>query len=249
MCFIGDMIKSRTHIKLLRHLGITLIFLPELITTPFGVALVLVARYLSRRRETSLNNRLREMVKYYMAHTRHFSDDADGEYSALGSVKRYTQSEERPIPQRYPGSRSFEANLAPSAWQSWHDMRRRTVHHTIDMQSLSERYKAGDSFKVESGWSDTSRRAEKVIYHTINWERLSRCYESQGSAVAHSSLARTSGAVEGVTQHYVNMKLLSQRYKTGSVGQTKVKYHTINMALLLQRYGSAASYTTALKAP
>jgi hypothetical protein len=242
------MIKTRTHIKLLRRLGIALIFLPELITTPFGVALVLVSRYLSRRREASQNNRLREMVKYYLAHTRRFSDDADGKSSAPGPVKRYTRSEEHVIPRQYTGSRSFEANLAPSVWQSWRDMRGRTVHHTIDMQSLSERYKAGDSLKVESGWSNTSGRAEKVIYHTINMEWLSRCYEGEDSAVAHSNWARTSGAVEEVTHHSVNMRLLSQRYKTGNVGQVEVKHHTINMALLRQRYGSAM-YKMALKAP
>lgn len=248
MVFLGDMIVGRTRVKFLKRLGIALIFLPELITTPFGVALVLVARYLAKRHEASQNNRLREMVKYYLAHTRRFSDDADGKSSAPGSVKRYTRSEERPIPQQYTGSRSFEANLAPSVWQSWHDMRRRTVHHSMDMQSLSRRYKAGDSFKVESGWADTSRRAEKVIHHTINTEWLSRRYESAGSAVAHSNWARTSGAGEGVTHHSVNMRLLSQRYKTGGVGQPKVKYHTINRALLLQRYGSAVNYTTVLNA-
>jgi hypothetical protein len=245
---LGDMIKTRTRIKLLRRLGITLIFLPELITTPFGVALVLVARHLAKRREASMNKRLRETVKYYLAHTRHFSDDADGKSSAPGPVKRYAQSEEHMIPRQYTGNRSFEANLAPSVWQSWRDMRGRTVHHTIDMQSLSQRYKAGDSFKVESGWPDTSRRAEKVIHHTINTEWLSRRYEGEDSAVAHSSGARTSGAGERVTHHSVNMRLLSQRYNIGSVGQTKVKYHTINMALLLQRYGSTVSSTKALNA-
>jgi hypothetical protein len=245
---LADMIGARTRIKFLRRLGITLIFLPELITTPFGVALVLISRYLSRRREASLNNRLREMVKYYLAHTRHFSDDVDGESSAPGPVKRHTRSEERPIPRQYTGSPNLEANPDLSVWQSWHNMRRRTVHHTIDMQSLSERYKAGDSFKVESGWSDTSSRAEKVIHHTVNMERLSRCYKGEGSAVAHSNWARTSDVVEGVTHHSVNMSLLSQRYKTGGVGQVEVKHHTINMALLLHRYGLAVSSTTALNA-
>lgn len=248
MVLLGDMIVGRTRVKFLKRLGIALIFLPELITTPFGVALVLVARHLAKRHEASMNKRLREMVKYYLAHTRRFNGDADGKSSAPGSVKRYTQSEERPIPRQYTGSRSFEANLAPSVWQNWHDMRDRTVHHTMDMQSPSRRYKAGDSFKVESGWPDTSRRAEKVIHHTINREWLSRRYESANSAVAHSNWARTSGAGEGVTHHSVNMSLLSQRYKTAGIGQTKVKYHTINMALLRQRYGSAVNYTTALNA-
>jgi hypothetical protein len=245
---LGDMIMGRTRIKFLRRLGIALIFLPELITTPFGVALVLVARYLARRLEARQNKHLREMVKYYLAHTGRFSDDADGKSSAPGSAKRYTQSEERPIPQQYTGSRSLEANLAPSVLQSWRDMRDRTVHHTMDMQSPSGRYKAGGSFKVESGWPDTSRGAEEVIHHTINMKWLSQRYEGQGSAVAHSNWARTSGAGEGVMHHSVNMKLLSQRYETGGVRQTKVKYHTINMTLLRQRYGSAVSYTMALRA-
>ena len=242
-----DVIKSRTHIKLLRRLGIALIALPEPFTTPFGVALVLLSRYLSKRREASRNKRLRETVQYYLAHTRRFSGDAYSESSAPGSVKRYTRSEEHLIPQQYTGNCSFEANLAPSVCQSWRDMQNDTIHHTKDMQSLSGRYKAGDSFKVESGWSDTSSRAEKVIHHTINWESLSRRYGDQSSVLAYSNWACTSGAMEGVTQHSVNMGLLSQRYKIGSIGQTKVKYHTINKALLLQRHGPAM-YTMALKA-
>jgi hypothetical protein len=242
------MIGTRTRVKFLRRLGIALIFLPELITTPFGVALVLVARYLSRRREASQNKHLREMVKYYLAHTGHFSGDADGVSSALGSAKRHTQSEEQLIPQQYTGSRSFEANSAPSVRQSMRDVRDGTVHHTLDMQGPSPRYKAGNSFKVESGWFDISHRAENVIHHTINREWLSRRYEGEGSAVAHTNWARTSGAGEGVTHHSINMRLLSQRYNIASIGQTKVKYHTINKALLQQRYGSAVSSTTVLNA-
>jgi hypothetical protein len=242
------MIEGRTHIKFLRRLGVALILSPELITTPFGVALVLVARYLAKRREASQHNRLREMVKYYLAHTGCFGDDADGQSSVLGPVKHHTQREECLIPQRYTGSRIFEATLAPSVLQNWQDMRGRTVHHTTDIQSLSGRYKAGDSFKVESGWSNTSYRAEKVIHHTINTEWLSRCYEGAGSAVAHSNWAHTSGVGEGVTHHSVNMGLLSQRPNTGSVGQVKVKHHNINMTPLRQRYGSAVSSTRVFNA-
>ena len=244
----GKMIEARISIKFLRRLGIALIFLPELITTPFGVALVLVARYLAQRREASMNKHLREMVKYYLAHTGRFSDDADGKSSAPGSVNRRTQDEERLISQQYTGSRSFVANLAPSVLQSWRDMRSRTVHHVMDMQSPAGRYQAGGSFRVESGWSNTSHKEEKVIYHTINMKRLSQRYEGQGSAVAHANWARTSGAGEGMTRHSLNMKLLSQRYETGGVRQTKVRHHTMNMDLLRERYGWAVSYTMALRA-
>jgi hypothetical protein len=244
---LAGVIEAKTAIKLLRRLGITLIALPEPVTTPFGVALVLLSRYLSRRLEASQDNRLRETVKYYLAHTMRFSDDADGTPSAPGLVKRHTQSEQRPIPWQYAGSRSFIANSTPSVWQNWQEMRRCTVHHTMDMQSLSGHSKPSDSSKVAPAWSDTSKKAEKVIRHTINVEWLSRRYESAG-AVAYSSWACTSNAVEGAMHHPINMSLLSQRYKTGSVGQAKVKYHAINEALLLQRYGSAVSSTTVLNA-
>jgi len=236
------MIEGRTHIKFLRRLGVALTLSPEFITTPLGVALILVARYLSKRREASQNNRLQEMVRYYLAHTEHFSDDADGQSSALGSATRYTLSEERAILGQITGSRSFEVNLAPSVWQNWQDMRHRTAHYTTDMQSFSGHYKAGDSFKVESGWSNTSSKAGKVIHHTINRVWLSQNYEG-ANTVAHSSWAHTSGAAEGVTHHSINMSLLSQQYNTGSVGQTKVKPHNINMSLLRQRYGSELNST------
>jgi hypothetical protein len=48
---LSNMVEGRTHIKVLRRLGVALILSPEFITTPFGVALVLVARYLARKRE------------------------------------------------------------------------------------------------------------------------------------------------------------------------------------------------------
>jgi hypothetical protein len=240
------MIKVRTRIKFLRRLGITLIALPEPFTTPFGVALVLLSRYLSRRREASRNKRLREMVSYYLAHTKLFSVDANSKYIDFGSVKRYAQSEEHLIPQQYTGSHSFEANLAPSVLQNWHDMRGRTVYHTTDMQSHFPHYKTGESFKVESGWSDTSSRTEKMTHHTINMKRLSQRYEGQNSAVAHSSWARTPYIGKGITPNSVNMRLLPQRYNTLNVGHTKAN-HTINIALLLQRYKSAM-YKIALNA-
>jgi hypothetical protein len=242
---LAGMIKAKTGIKVLRRLGITLIALPEPVTTPFGVALVLLSRYLSRRLEASQDNRLRETVQYYLAHASRFSDYVDSKSRAPGSVKLLSPSKEPAILGQITGSRSFAAN--PSVRQGRRDIQDGTANYTRDMQSLSRRYKAGDSFKVESGWADTSGRAEKVIHHTINMEWLSRRYESAG-AVAYSSWACTSNAVEGVTHHSVNMKSLSQHYKTGNVGQAKAKYHTVNMALLLQRHGSLPSHTRALNA-
>jgi hypothetical protein len=236
---LAGVIEAKTSIKLLRRLGITLIALPEPVTTPFGVALIFISRYLSRRLEASQNNRLRETVKYYLAHTRRFSDDAYGTSSTQGPVKRHSLSDEHAILGQIAGSRSFAAN--PSVRQGRRDIQGGTANYTRDMQSLSRRYKAGNSF------SNTSARTEKVIYHTINVEWLSRRYESEDSTAVHSNWPRTSGVVKGAMRHSINMGLLSQRYKTGSVGQAKVKSHAINEALILQRYGSA-SYTTTLNA-
>lgn len=242
------MIGTRSSVRLLRHLGLALIFAPEPFTTPFGVAFILIARYLSRRREAVQNGRLRETVKYYVAHSGRFDHYVDGESGAHSPMKRHGLSQERAILGQITGSRSFEANLAPSVRQNGHDMQHRTVRHTIDMQSHSPHDNAGDNFEVESGWSDTSRRAEKVIRHTINAEWLSRRYEGANSAVTHSGWACTYGTNETVTHHFINTSVLSQHYSTGGVRQTKVKYHTIDTAQLRQRYGSAVNCTTALRA-
>lgn len=232
------MIEAKTIIRLLKHLGIVLIALPEPFTTPFGMAFILVSRYLSKRLEAKKNKRLQEIVKYYLAHTRPFSSETAGKYINSSSVKRYTRIEEHVIPQQFIGNHSFEVNINPSIWRSWHGMRRRTAYHTMDRQGLSQHYKANDCSISESSWADTYSRADKVIYHTINVEWLSRRYECQNSAVAHSSWASTSGAMEGVTPYSVNMKVLSQRYNTGIVGQAKVR-RTVNIALPLQHYGEA----------
>jgi hypothetical protein len=233
---LSNMVNTRTYVRLLRHLGIALIFAPEPFTTPFGVAFILVARHLSRRHEASVNNRLRETVQYYLAHSSLSTHDGDSESGAPGPVKRRGLSEERPILGQIGGNRSFEATA--SAREGSSDIRDGTANRTTHMQSLSQRYKYGD------GLSDTFTRAKEVIHHTIDLEWLSRRYESANSAVAHSSWTTTSGGAEGVTHHSVNMGPLSQHCGTGSVGQTKAKSHTINIAQLRQRYGSAATCTT-----
>ena len=242
MLLWGDMIGASTYIRLLRHLGIALIFAPEPFTTPFGVAAILAARHLSRRLEASQNSRLRETVKYYLAHSGRSGDCADGASSSRGPAKRHGLSDEYPILGQITGSLSSANNTTPSVQQSERDIRGGTIHHTRDIQSLSQRHKAVDSF------SDTSTRAQKVIYHTIDMESISRRYESTNGAVAHSSWATTSGAVEGITHHSVNMNSLSQHHKTGSVGHRKARRHTIDTVQLRQRYGSTVNYTTALHA-
>jgi len=245
------MIKAKTSIQLLRHLGIVLIVLPEVITTPFGVVLVLASRYLSRRLEASLNKRLQETLKYYLAHFKRFSDDADGESSAPSRVKRYTQSEEHLISWQYKGSRSFDATPSPSVWQSWRDTRDDIVHHTVDIESLSRRYGIRDGSKVEPGdshWEVTSGSTKKLMHHSIDMQMFSRRYKADDSSKIESDWSDTSSSAEEVIHHTVNMESLSRRYKgNDSTGADSnwvstsgtvegVAHHSLHMRLLSQCY-------------
>ena len=237
---LNNTVNTRTYVRLLRHLGIALVFAPEPFTTPFGVACILAARHLSKRHEASINNHLRETIQYYLAHTGHFCDHVDGAPCGTGPSKGPRLGEERPILGQITGSRSFEARL--SVRKGSQSMRESRASRTSDMRSPSPRYKYGD------GLSDASTGSQKVIHHTIDTEWLSRRYESASIAVAHSGWATISGNMEGITHHLIDIGLLSQRYGTGNVGQAKAKSHTINIAQLRQRYGSAASYTTVHRA-
>ena len=231
------MVKDKTTIKLLRRLGITLIALPEPVTTPFGVALLLTSHYLSKRLETRQNDRLRETIGHYLAHTGWFGADADSQPGPAGPVTRYALRQEQAILGQITGS--AEANLAPSVWQSWQDMRHRAARYAADMQTSFGHYGSRSSLKAESGWPDGSGKAEKTAPHAINMRELSQRYEGGGSAVAHSGRVHTSGAGETVTQHSLNMILLSQAAGVGSVSQAKVSRHTINKALLPQHHAPA----------
>lgn len=180
------------------------------------------------------------MVHYYLAHSSLLGDDADGKSPGPSPIKRHGLGEERPILGQITGSRSFEANS--SLRKARHELHESAANRTTDMESLSRRYKYGDSL------SDASTRTQKVINHTTDMDWLSRRYEGASSAVAHSSWTTTSGGVEGVTHYSVNRGLPSQHYGTGSVGQAKANSHTINVAQLRKRYGSGASCTTVYKA-
>ena len=251
MVLLVDMIKAKTSIQLLRHLGIVLIVLPEVITTPFGVVLVLTSRYLSRRLEASLNKRLQETIKYYLAHFKRFSDDADGESSAPSRVKRYTQSEKHLISWQYKGSRSFDATPSPLVWQSWRDTRDDIVHHTVDIESLSRRYGIRDGSKVEPGdshWEVTSGSTKKLMHHSIDMQMFSHRYKADDSSKIEPDWSDTSSSAEEVIHHTVNMESLSRRYKgNDSTGADSnwvstsgtvegVAHHSLHMRLLSQCY-------------
>ena len=240
MLLLSNMVNTGTYVRLLRHLGIALIFAPEPFTTPFGVAFILAARHLSKQHEANVNNRLREMVHYYLAHSSLLGDDADGKSPGPSPIKRHGLSEERPILGQITGSRSFEATASVRKGRS--DIRDGTANRTTNMQSLSRRRKYGHSL------SDTSTGTQRVTHHTIDMEWLSRRYESANGAVAHSGWATTSDAGEAITHHSIEVGSLPQNCRSGSVGQTKAKSHAVNVAQRRLRYGSAVSYTTVARA-
>lgn len=240
MLFLGGMANANTYVRLLRHLGIALVFAPEPFTTPFGVACMLAARHLSKRNEASVNNRLREMVQYYLARTSHFTDHPDGEAHAHTPVKRHNPRKERAIRGQITGSRSIEVNS--SVRQAKCGIEDGRASHTANMQNLSRRRKYADCP------SCTSLGTQKMPHHSINLEWLSRRYECGNDAVAHSSWATTCSTAEGITRHSTSMSLLTRNSTTGNLGQTKAKCHTLSTALLRQRYGSTAGHTTFLKA-
>jgi hypothetical protein len=193
----------------LRHLGIALIFAPEPFTTPFGVAFILAARHLSKRHETSLNNRLRETLQYYLAHTSHFGEYADGESGAPAPVKRRGLSEEHPILGQITGSRSFGAKYPVQ--QGGRHIQKGTANHTTDMELLFRRYESANGAVAHSSWATTSGGVEGLTHHSLNMGLLSGHYgtgnigpaeakphatnitqrrQRHGSAVSHTMVVR-----------------------------------------------------------
>jgi hypothetical protein len=235
MCFFGgDMVNSRSYIRLLRHLGIALIFAPEPFTTPFGVACIVAARHLSKQHETKLNNRLRETVQYYLAHTSSSRDYIVGASPGPGPSKRTCCSDEHPILGQISGSGGFAAkSLVRKGRQS---MRENPASHSTDIQNPPPRYKHG------AGFSYTPAGTQKVIYHTIDVEWLSRRYESASIAMAHSYWTTSSGNVESAAHRSLDMGLLSHPCGTGKLGQVKAKSIAINVTELRQRCEPTASY-------
>jgi hypothetical protein len=229
---LSDTVSTRSYVRLLKHLGIALIFAPEPFTTPFGVACILAARHLSKRHEVNVNNRLRETVRYCLAHSNRSGERVDAESGVPAQVKCPGLCKGLPILGEITGGRSFEAK--PSIREGRQGVRENTSGHSTDMQGPSPHYTYG------GGLSDASTGTQKVIRHTIDMGWLSHRYEA-ASAVAHSGWTTTCGVMEGVTHHSVNMGILSQRYVTGSVGQAKQKPHTRNTAPLRQRYGATGS--------
>lgn len=92
------MIQPKTSLGLLKYLGVTLVTLPEPVTTVFGVGLLFTANYLSRKIEVGKDNFLPETAGYYSYWFKHPRDYVDAESGAPVAAKSYTQGQKPPTP-------------------------------------------------------------------------------------------------------------------------------------------------------
>ncbi len=241
----------------MRHAGIVLIALPEVITTPFGLALILSSHILSRRVEANLNRRLRQTVQQFFTYLKRFSDD--GESGTKGKMKHPFWLKERPVTQRHKNS-----NVATPPYSSVFRSRFHTesggVFHNIDMQSVSRRYDTSEHSKVNSVFSGAFTTTKPVLFHTVNIETLSRRFKYRNSPKIDSASSGISTTTKAVLLHTVNIEALSRRFKDNSStkidSQTShsekrllpqysdtrvaipvmVTRHNVNMPSLLRRY-------------
>jgi len=222
------MIRAKTSIKLLRRLGFALLFAPELITTLFGAALILAARYLSRRHETRLNDRICEIVECYSACGLSSPGKVNHRSSTIASVGRRAYCPDYPLFQQGTPTLSSGTNIAPSVWQAWQAMRRRTIHP------------AQNTFKSMSTFACAPAKSENVIYHPGNKQPLPLGYEQPSYTRAYYNRTGLFASQRRTLYQLLERDLPLQRYGTPRAEQPTVQHHALNMPLLLQRYGSTA---------
>ncbi len=230
----------------MRHLGIVLIALPELVTTPLGVALILTSNYLSRRLEANVLKRLRAKLKHYLAHFRHFGDERKSDATEI--ITHHALNETPLVPRQHTGNHSIEENPRPAMLQSRHDSGEKIVPHTVDIKRLSQRYPSGDSAKIEPNLADTPGSAAPVVHHAINLKALSRRFKDDDSVEADTNSTRTIVAMQGVVHHAVNLNSLAKRYTVDDTTDAslhlpamsgtaeRTMQHKVNEKLLSQRY-------------
>jgi hypothetical protein len=111
--FQDYMIQAKTSIKFLKYLGIGLVALPEPFTTPFGVALLFAANYLSQNTEPSLDNLLPGTPAYHSYWFKHPGDLIDSASSGQRPISGQFGLPETSAYQSYWFKRS--GNYAESA--------------------------------------------------------------------------------------------------------------------------------------
>lgn len=233
---LGGTMKTTDYAKLLRHLGVALLFAPEPLSTPLGVAFILVARHLSRKLEATQNAHLREMVKHYLAHSGLLATEADVALGVPSSPQGPIVSEEPPILGQITGSLDFQGK--PPVRQGKRIIPEGITTHAAAIQGPSRLH------EPSHGLCDAAARTQKVTYHRIDMERLSRRYGRARRPVAQSGQARTSAASHGAIVRRPAAGPISTRPETERVGQLRATSRTMNGEIVQRRDRTAARYTT-----
>lgn len=259
------MIKPRNAVRLMKHLGIVLIAMPEPITTPVGIALSLTAHFLSKRIEAHLYDRLRRTFQNYLAHSKPKSKskaqsaERKGETEPLSTFQQsqqemadYAASQAAMAKWRFPHKGTItgaetafsqpdpKAKYVPLVWIDGHDTAPKTVHHTVDWKRLSPHYGTITGSKFAPGQSEPEAvpaRVAKIVHHDIDMRELSRLFSSADSGEATVGSAATPEKV--VVRHSFSTEFLARRFETEEPAPPS-KHHAIDIASLRQRYGVAA---------
>ncbi|MBI2849438.1 MAG: hypothetical protein HYX80_00160 [Chloroflexi bacterium] len=234
------MTTARDTIKFMRRLGIVLITLPEAVTTPFGVALLLGARYLSKRLEANLYERLRGTFQHYLAHTTRRPVHNAGKSGVPGKVERSARSEPRPIPIPVKNNNAKDESL-PLNWQSQRKAPADVVHHAMDWKKFSPHYGtiAGAKLVPSRPASEVKTvRFARLIHHEIDIRKLSRRFRVDDNSAADSGSAVTADEV--LVNHSLSTRFIARHYETANLPPAPPKYHTIDMASLQRRFGAPA---------
>ena len=222
------MINAKSSVKLLRRLGIALIAMPEAVTTPIGVALILTSRYLSKKIEADLYKRLHGTFQHYLAHSKRHAKDADTKPDDRKQAKRTARNADRLIPiqaevkpvapmaksSTRSGERlipvqdknSIKANPAPSAIQNQTDAEAEAaVHHSIDIKWLARRYEMPGNKNSSALTSDEEDSQDNLIRHSIDRQKLAGRFNTEMSKTTDSG--STDNSERGVMHRITSTPL------------------------------------------
>ena len=143
--------------RLLKTFGLVLIALPEPFTTPFGVALLLLAHFLFRKHRPDSYNRLRELVRGYLNHFRAY----DYNKVSGGAVIVHTLDRNLALEEATKG-------IAMKPWVNQRTEPREVVFHTLNWNLLSET----TSSEFQDSPAIQSESSLKVVYHALDYNSL-----------------------------------------------------------------------------
>jgi hypothetical protein len=209
-----------------------LVALPEAVTTPIGLALILTSRYLSKRIEANLYKRLHETFQHYLAHykRRDGATDKPKDQNQTGRLP-WQKKPKTSQPSNVIGSIYNEARLIPiqpkndSAkdqpiplnWQSQRKAPANVIHHTMDWNKLSPHYGTVTGSKFAPIPEVRPARDVKLVRHDIDMKALARRYQTIDSPQVEpdsSAWEAPAGSDKPLKHHNIDMQKLSRRFKS-----------------------------------